>query len=611
MAAKKIFNKYAVPKTQMDYSRSIFNYERTHSTNMLTGYIYPVAYLNCMPGDTIPNKFGFVLQSAPLLGPSLDNVYIDIISVWTPHRLVLGNFNEWLGDNDTYAYTLGNNIAYPKITKLYTGTADFARSGGPTYPRISKAYYAEHFLAPHIGCRYFKPSNGGQSDFIDFASSYYTGNRIHDGINVMPSRIYDLNWNRLFRNENIQAPILFSKQSGTDLALDMTNYHWGLGKLHKANRLKNFLTTAWPSPAIQTVDIGLGNDLPVLVGSDKFPINTGNPVHFADAASGVGISSSMPLGLSQAGNLGANSGTTFNATTNPVPDNLYADLSQLTVNSVYYAIMLQKYMNKATLGRRPVEFYQLFFGLSSSNAAFDDPQLLSQKRFKVNISRVVSTATATANDGDQQPLGTQGAFSVTSVGGTLFPEFTATEYGMVQIYAVIRTQESFSSGIDRYLTDGELLSTYLPTFDHIGPDYIEMTEFADYIPISSGAANVFGYQNAWYNYRMTINDVVGIMSPGEPLDYFTLSRNYAYGNTPIAINSAFIEQSPFEVDRMLQFPVFTGTPYGPGEGTGEWYDEDGELYTSNVYQWLIQFALAGDFARTMSKDSEPLTLGRL
>ena len=77
MAANIIKNNYIYPKTKLNYSRSSENYLRTHTTNLLTGYIVPVGYLDCMPGDTIPNDFGFVLQSAPLLGPSLDNIYID------------------------------------------------------------------------------------------------------------------------------------------------------------------------------------------------------------------------------------------------------------------------------------------------------------------------------------------------------------------------------------------------------------------------------------------------------------------------------------------------------------------------------------------------------
>lgn len=121
MPAKQIKNVYVNPQNKLNYSRSLFNWEDCHSFNMLTGYIYPVATLNCMPGDTVPNKFGFVLQSAPLISPTLDNVYIDIISVWVPTRLVMADFNEWLGDSDTYAWTLTNNVSFPKVDKLDTG----------------------------------------------------------------------------------------------------------------------------------------------------------------------------------------------------------------------------------------------------------------------------------------------------------------------------------------------------------------------------------------------------------------------------------------------------------------------------------------------------------
>lgn len=246
-------------------------------------------------------------------------------------------------------------------------------------------------------------------------------------------------------------------------------------------------------------------------------------------------------------------------------------------------------------------------------------QSFFQKRYKVNISRVVATGNSENAEGELQGLGTQGAFSVTSVGGTLFPEFTATEYGTLMVVAVIRGQESYASGCDRYLTDGVLLDTYLPPFDHIGEDYVEFGEVGN-----KGYTNsdkVFAYNPAWYNYRMHTNHVFGILSPGQPLDYWTLARDFDKDYTTFTVNSAFIEQSMHEFDRMLQLKVAykdsfeTWTEEIPDPEGGDpievirYADGDGEPLLSDRYQWLIQFCLAGEFARTMSKDSEPLLFG--
>lgn len=584
MPARQIKNYFVNPQNKFDYSRSVFKYERTHSTSLVTGAIVPMAVLKCLPGTTVPNKFGFVLQSAPLIGPSVDNVYIDIISVWTPTRLVMADFNEWLGDNDTYAWTLGNNVVEPRITNIYT---QFDYNGN----QMSKTYYADNFLGPHIGFRFWKLSGSAGPSVFDGSA----GTQVHkdspfgNGISVLIPRIYDLTWNRLFRNENIQNPILFSKQSGQNLSLDVTNYREGLGRLHFANRLKDVFNLARFSPAIQTIDIGLGKDLPLVIPQSA----TG--IHFYDS-NGADHSFYIDTNGHYEGSPAPG------AARDLVGTNLLADLSQLTVNSLYYSIMLQKYMNKASNGRRPVEFYKTMFGISKSNAAYDDPELLSQKRYRVNISRVIATGQGEDGSGDYSELGQIGAYSLTSVGGTLFPEFTASEYGVLIVYAVIRAQESYASGIDKHLGDYDLLSTYLPVFDHIGEMAIDFAEIGNY-PTASGS-HVFGYQEAWYNYRYQINDVVGAFSPGQSLEYMTLCRDFNANLNAFAVSNSFIRQTPKEFDRMLKLPIFTGTPGATG------IDSNGRQYTSQRYQWVIQFALAGDLVATMSKDSEPLLFGQ-
>ena len=45
MAAKTIKNYFVNPHNKFDYTRSVFPYERTHSTNLLTGTIAPVSKL--------------------------------------------------------------------------------------------------------------------------------------------------------------------------------------------------------------------------------------------------------------------------------------------------------------------------------------------------------------------------------------------------------------------------------------------------------------------------------------------------------------------------------------------------------------------------------------
>lgn len=183
-------------------------------------------------------------------------------------------------------------------------------------------------------------------------------------------------WNRLFRNENIQNPVLFSKSS-TFGSLDY-QYRDGLGKLLKANRLKDMFNMARLTPSIQTVDLGLGSKIPVSAESFSHPINQNIELKFVDPSNGGPVYGGL-LATDSSGFLYRDSSTPGAYGQHAVPGNLWADLSTLTVNSMYYAIMLQKYYNKASNGRRPVEFYANMFGVMKSNAAYDDPELLSKE----------------------------------------------------------------------------------------------------------------------------------------------------------------------------------------------------------------------------------------
>lgn len=571
------------PSTGLNFSRSVFDWKKTHTTNLLTGYITPMGCIRVLPGDTIPLNFGFVLQSAPLLGPTVDNIYIDVCAFWVPDRLVFADYNQWLGESDTLAFTLNRSVEIPKLLDVRL-SVDII---GSTI-KYSKGYQAEHFLGPHYGIR------------VDYLASGNVPNesRFKKGVSLLPARGYDAIYNDWWRNQNITAPVLFSK--GPSGNIDIGNYQLGYGKIKKAMMIRNMFNLARPAPAIDSVDFG---QFPVMAGASH-GINLGTEMSLSNITDGSIIIGPHSLGVSATGHFGLDGASSYSYTASAVPNNLYADLSTLTVNSLYYNIMLQKYYNIASLGTRSVEFFKNFFGIDRSDIAHDRTQLLCQKRYTVNISRVVATANSTNDEGNIDPVGTQGAFSVTSVGDHFF-DFTATEHGYIHYMVVIRTQPSLATGIDRHLSESDLLSTYLPVFDHIGDDAIEQIELLDPSKLTVSSSDyIFGFQESWYQYRFApVNDVVGITAPGEALEYWTLARDMSDIFTSVgAIGEDFILQGFHEFDRMLVLPV----AYGSSN-----VDEEGEPYYSDRYQWIIQFAIAGKVARTMSKNSTPLQFGRL
>lgn len=586
--AQMLTNKFVKRRNGLDFSRSLVPYEKRHSTNLLSGYIVPVHCQFLYPGMSPDWNFGCVLESAPLISTNLDNIYVDIVTIWTPMRLVMTDWNEFLGESHTQAFTINRNVKIPKIGPVYPhGNDTYIDAGGQVqYANISRAYYAEHFIGPHVGFRYHRALTQAASD-VKSESIFYSG------VSVIPSRIYELNWNVFFRNENVQQPILIDKTSSVGMYQDQT-YQYGLGKLQIANKLKNFYTVATPAPSLMDVNlleefggfppVGILSTSSGTVSSDFFPkifsgtvLTDGEFNEFKTSGNG---------GISGLGD-------------SPV----VADLSALTVNRMYYALMEQRFANKMMKGRRAVEFYKNFFGIESSDAAHDLPQLIIQKRYPLNISQVIATSAGT--DGNNTTdLGQKGAYSVTGFGGPLVKGFMASEHGYMMTYMIIRGQPSLASGIDHHLGVDSLLQTYLPEFDHIGQVGIETIEVAEPIMNQSGVGLYFGYTNAWYSERHQVSDVVGIMEPTEPLAYKTLALAYSLGTGNTVISDSFLRHSPKIIDRIFLYPVLYGTPSGTDGVT----DADGEPYNSDRYQFLTQFVVKGKTAAVMSADSEPLVL---
>lgn len=570
-------NKFVKQTNGLDFSRSIFRYEKRHSTNLLAGMIVPVHTQLLYPGDSPEWNFGCVIESAQLISTCFDNIYADVVCIWTPMRLVMTDWNEFLGESHTQAFTINRSITIPKIPQVNCQTMLI---GGNSIT-MSEAYLADNYLARHLGFR---------AEGLDINSagvSFPADSIFNKGVSALPSRVYELNWNTFFRNENIQAPILIDKTStfGSHDAL----YANGMGKLQVANKLKTWYYCATPAPSLLDVSIAMDAVLPVGFIADH--TGTGSNIH-------AGISSTYSLTKDAFEPL-KTYGDTYNKDLSVI-----VDTAQLSVNRMYYALMEQRFANKMMKGRRAVEFYQNFFGVRDSDAGHDLPQLICQKRYPLNISAVISTSAGTnGTSAEDTRLGQRGAFSQTGFGDPLINNFTATEHGYIQTYLIIRGQPSLATGIDHHLAIDSLLDTYIPEFDHIGPVGIDSLEVAN--PVNGYSATNFGYTNAWYSERYQTSDCVGIIAPGQPLAYKTLAIDFNPGNprlSNIVISDAVIRFQPNIMDRIFMFPVCYGIPNTSG------YDDKGQSYTSNRYQFITQFVVKGKTAKVMSPDSEPLKL---
>ena len=175
---------------------------------------------------------------------------------------------------------------------------------------------------------------------------------------------------------------------------------------------------------------------------------------------------------------------------------MYADLSTASassVNDLRLAFQTQKLLERdARGGSRYVELLNEHFGVRGSDSRLQRPEYLGGFHQRLNMSQVEQTAPATGSN-----VGNLGAYSVTGVSSDGYFSKSFEEHGYIIGVCCIRVKHSYSQGMPRWAMRTRRFEFYWPEFANIGeqPVYKDELKFAD------DPTKVFGYQEAWADYR--------------------------------------------------------------------------------------------------------------
>lgn len=346
---------------------------------------------------------------------------------------------------------------------------------------------------------------------------------------------------------------------GSSVRVNKSSFN-ALGSLLKANKLHDAFTSVTPSPQ-------RGNEV-FLTASGQLPVITGD-----DHKTSMGVNdqrlrfatySEFPWSALSFNALGVKGGTSNSAvgdvvatnaavefeTENPViPTNLYALLDEsalLSVNEIRMSSAIQRvYETLARGGGRYRSFINAFFGLDTENPFEDIPTLLGHFRRRLDLYQ---TAQTSASVEGETPQGNLTAFGYTSNAGKLFTK-TFLEHGYVHIFAVVRHRNVYSS----YLAPDNFrlsqLDFYVPQLANISEQPIR-----SYIlnPFNSNLDDVFGYQEAWWEYRLEPNTVSGLMRPGVSGSLALWNYADSYDSTLRSADGEWLKSNTAEVvDRTL------------------------------------------------------------
>lgn len=530
-------------------SRAKFRRPFAEITTINEGDLVPIYLDEVLPGDSFQiNQRSMIRMSTPLY-PVMDNCYMDTFYFFVPARLCWDHWENLMGENTQSFWA-------PKVE--YTTPKTKAPAGGWENGTIAD-YFGIPTKVPNIQ------------------------------VNSMPFRAYARIWNEWFRDENLQQPVTQhtddATTNGANTGTNLSDAEAG-GLPLKVAKYHDYFTSALPSPQKgEAVKIGSLGPIPIVTGTEYNTYDPKRPpMRFAAENNIFGENQSSMLSIDiwngkeaatlEATNIKQSAGT---QSTNLQPVNLWAktdDASAISINDLRQAIALQHILEAdARGGTRYTEILRSQFGVTSPDSRLQRSEYIGGNRTPININQVIQNSATS----DVSPQGNAGAYSLTT-GSTNIRTYSAVEHGYVIGLAAIRVEHSYQQGLARLWTRSDRFSYYHPMLANLGEQAILNQEI--YCQGNSQDEEVFGYQEAWADYRYRTSLVTGEMRSNyaQTLDAWHYADKYT--KLP-KLSSEWIKEGTENIDRTLA------------------------VQKDNAHQFICNFYFENDWVRPMPVYSIP------
>ena len=529
MANRNAVSRFAqVPRAEIRRAR--FKRDFANITTMNEGDLVPLYVDEVLPGDTISCKLNGLVRMATPLYPVMDNCYLDTYAFFVPCRLLWEHWENLMGQNDESYWAEKTEYSVPQTTA---------------------------------------PGTGWQVGTIADYMGVPTG--VHNiSVNSLPFRAYARIWNEWFRDENLQQPVVQdmddANNTGSNTGNQLTDAQNG-GLPLKVAKYHDYFTSCLPEPQkgeASTIPINASvtynlNGMPVIASDNgwtsagEIPNEAKHPVNFFNVTDNRFLTDQYAVYIGREGGLMISNAAVSGTYDSVTPTNLRAyytgDETQyinaaITINELRQAIAIQHILEAdARGGTRYVELLAHEFGVTSPDSRLQRSEYLGGTRVPININQVIQQSATS----DVSPQGNTAAYSMTTLRNKMC-SYSAVEHGYLLILGCIRVNHSYQQGLSRMWTRKGRFDFYHPMLANLGEMAVLNKEI--YCQGTDEDDEVFGYQEAWADYRYHPNIVTGEMRSqyAQSLDAWHYGDYYEALPT---LSSSWIQEGTENIDRTL------------------------------------------------------------
>lgn len=518
----------------MERPRSKFDRSHQLLTTINEGDLVPIYCDEVLPGDTARVRLNGLIRMSTPIYPIMDNCYMDTYFFFVPCRLLWEHWENMFGENDTNYWAEKTEYSTPTCT-----------IGGKSGMR-----------------------NGTIGDYFGLPTDIKNAIKV----NALPARAYAMIYNEWFRDENLEPPLMlgYKKEDTGGVADDAAahgtaaaNYPTATTETNeavtysrkpaKAGKFHDYFTSCLPYPqrgpevtlpmqgnAKITGFADSGFNVRVPLYANSFYTGEANPGNVKDKLYAIaedGNTGSAYL------NIGDGTGS------NHTVVYLGADLSSVTaasINDLRMSIALQHIFEAdARNGTRYREFLSGTWGVTSPDSRLQIPEYIGGQRIAINVNQVVQTSQTDPTTG--QALGNTAAYSLTTCSKQMV-DYAATEYGYIIGLAVVRVEHSYQQGLATKWTRGGRFTYYDPRLAALGEQPVYNREI--YAQGTYEDDEIFGYQEAWADYRYKPSYVTGEMRSNyqTSLDAWHYADDY---NKLPRLSAEWIQEGTENIDRTI------------------------------------------------------------